>query len=329
MASTASPIQALLSGPHSTFVSQGAEAKVYKSLLAATDFPTLLLRLEADNGENNVPIKLSKSDLKQARSVLGPSGLPSAESGERVPVFLKHRFTKGYRHPSLDGSLTKARVAGEAKAILKCSRAGVNVPGLRLIDAPAGILGLEWIEGNSVRRLLPDDSPEEDEHQLASETALQPTLSLEDYGLSIPGLMALIGAEIAKMHLADVIHGDLTTSNMMLRKHAGSTTSKPAQLILIDFGLSYVSGLVEDKAVDLYVLERAFASTHPEPENEIFDKDFNPEEANEEISPAVKSTLFTTMLAAYEKKVGEKQWAAIGKRLDDVRLRGRKRSMVG
>lgn len=118
--------------------------------------------------------------------------------------------------------------------------------------------------------------------------------------------------------------------------------------ILIDFGLSYVSGLVEDKAVDLYVLERAFASTHPEPENEIFDKDFNPEEANEEISPAVKSTLFTTMLAAYEKKVGEKQWAAIGKRLDDgqfflsfgarsitsddritVRLRGRKRSMVG
>jgi len=29
--------------------------------------------------------------------------------------------------------------------------------------------------------------------------------------------MALIGIEIAKMHLADIIHGDLTTSNMMLR----------------------------------------------------------------------------------------------------------------
>ena len=29
--------------------------------------------------------------------------------------------------------------------------------------------------------------------------------------------MGLIGVEIAKMHLADVVHGDLTTSNMMLR----------------------------------------------------------------------------------------------------------------
>jgi tRNA A-37 threonylcarbamoyl transferase component Bud32 len=36
--------------------------------------------------------------------------------------------------------------------------------------------------------------------------------------------------------------------------------------VLIDFGLSYVSSLVEDKAVDLYVLERAFASTHPDSE---------------------------------------------------------------
>jgi len=31
-------------------------------------------------------------------------------------------------------------------------------------------------------------------------------------------LMGMIGIEIAKMHSADVIHGDLTTSNMMLRR---------------------------------------------------------------------------------------------------------------
>jgi hypothetical protein len=30
----------------------------------------------------------------------------------------------------------------------------------------------------------------------------------------------MIGEEIAKMHLADVVHGDLTTSNMMLRHPA-------------------------------------------------------------------------------------------------------------
>ena len=75
--------------------------------------------------------------------------------------------------------------------------------------------------------------------------------------------------------------------------------------MLIDFGLAYISTLVEDKAVDLYVLERAFSSTHPDSE-----------------------PLFASVLSAYAKKMG-KQWASVGKRLDEVRLRGRKRSMVG
>jgi tRNA A-37 threonylcarbamoyl transferase component Bud32 len=95
-------------------------------------------------------------------------------------------------------------------------------------------------------------------------------------------LMTLIGTEIAKMHKGDIIHGDLTTSNMMLRKTrqgeeaqvVSLSTVSPRPLInshtitkvLIDFGLSYNSSLVEDKAVDLYVLERAFSSTHPDSE---------------------------------------------------------------
>lgn len=93
--------------------------------------------------------------------------------------------------------------------------------------------------------------------------------------------------------------------------------------MLIDFGLSYQSSLVEDKAVDLYVLERAFASTHPDSE-----------------------PMFRSVLDAYQDRMG-KEWNAIKRRLDDgksvvleyllsphdnflvVRLRGRKRSMVG
>lgn len=68
-----------------------------------------------------------------------------------------------------------------------------------------------------------------------------------------------IGVALAKMHDVDVVHGDLTTSNLMLRDDNQS-------LVIIDFGLSYVSKLPEDKAVDLYVLERAFSSTHPQTE---------------------------------------------------------------
>lgn len=91
--------------------------------------------------------------------------------------------------------------------------------------------------------------------------------------------------------------------------------------VLIDFGLAYTSMLAEDKAVDLYVLERAFTSTHPESE-----------------------PLFSSVLDAYKRKIG-KEWTAIGRKLEDgesfpacirhvddswsVRSRGRKRSMVG
>jgi TP53 regulating kinase and related kinases len=100
----------------------------------------------------------------------------------------------------------------------------------------------------------------------------------------------------------------------------------PSCQLLIDFGLAYTSTLVEDKAVDLYVLERAFASTHPESE-----------------------PMFTRVLEAYARQLGKKHWEKVENRLKDgllspaafyiweslltssfpVRLRGRKRSMVG
>ncbi|KAJ7671956.1 hypothetical protein B0H17DRAFT_1162060 [Mycena rosella] len=223
-------------------------------------------------------------------------------------VLLKHRFHKGYRHPTLDASLTRTRVAGEARALLKCLRSGVNVPGVRMVDAAEGVLGIDWIDGNSVRKLLPGGAGEEDEATSSEDEEPDPVDLLHEYDISVGVLGQLIGQEIAKMHLADVIHGDLTTSNMMLR-HPASFKSRHStlrtELVLIDFGLSYHSSLVEDKAVDLYVLERAFSSTHPDSE-----------------------PLFASVLKAYELRMG-KEWAAIGRRLDDVRLRGRKRSMVG
>lgn len=66
---------------------------------------------------------------------------------------------------------------------------------------------------------------------------------------------------MAKMHDSGIIHGDLTTSNMMIRQNKS--------IVMIDFGLSFNSTLIEDKAVDLYVLERAFLSTHPNTEEMV------------------------------------------------------------
>lgn len=70
-----------------------------------------------------------------------------------------------------------------------------------------------------------------------------------------------IGQLIAMMHDAEVVHGDLTTSNMLL-KSSESSIEEP-KIYLIDFGLGNMRPSIEDKAVDLYVLERAFLSTHP------------------------------------------------------------------
>ncbi|KAH9850409.1 kinase-like domain-containing protein [Lenzites betulinus] len=267
---SSSPTKALLAQAEK--ISQGAEAKVYRARLHPSP--------------------------SQAGATHASAGLED--------VLLKHRFHKQYRHPTLDTTLTKSRVAGEARALLKCIRSGVNVPGIRMVDAPEGVLGIEWIDGKSVRFLLGGGAEGEEEVEEGAEDAEDEEEVEEDllheFGVTQDAVMELIGTEIAKMHQADIVHGDLTTSNMMLR-HPSSPQG--LQLVLIDFGLAFTSTLVEDKAVDLYVLERAFASTHPQSE-----------------------PLFAGVLKAYEKKMG-KEWTAISRRLDDVRLRGRKRSMVG
>ena len=108
-----------------------------------------------------------------------------------------------------------------------------------------------------------------------------------------------IGRVLASMHSSDIIHGDLTTSNMLLRQ-----PETASEVILIDFGLSQISSLHEDKGVDLYVLERAFLSTHP-----------NTEE------------VFARVLKVYEQTY--KKSAEVIKKLDEVRMRGRKREMIG
>lgn len=79
------------------------------------------------------------------------------------PILLKHRFSKKYRHSALDTSLTRARVGAEARAIVRCLREGIHVPSIRLVDATQGLLGLEFIDGKSVRQILPgaDDNGDE------------------------------------------------------------------------------------------------------------------------------------------------------------------------
>jgi TP53 regulating kinase-like protein len=110
---------------------------------------------------------------------------------------------------TLDASLTKTRVSGEARALLKClryiffwlglvflylyrlvCRSGVNVPGLRYVDATEGLLGIEWIEGKSIKYLLPSGAEEElheDEDNDLDDAPLLATDEdpLKEFGISV------------------------------------------------------------------------------------------------------------------------------------------------
>ncbi|XP_044205125.1 EKC/KEOPS complex subunit TP53RK [Thunnus albacares] len=201
------------------------------------------------------------------------------------PTIVKERFQKHYRHPVLDEKLTHRRTVQEVRSILRCRRAGISAPVVYFVDYTSHCIFLEEIMGSLTVR----------DHIISTQKSDScPELELER-------LAQRVGQILAKMHDEDVIHGDLTTSNMLLRR---SPEDGESDLILIDFGLSYISALPEDKGVDLYVLEKAFLSTHPNTE-----------------------ALFEKLLKSYA--AASKKSSAVIKKLDEVRLRGRKRSMVG
>lgn len=201
----------LLLLPQSELIKQGAEARVYS-------LPSLL----------------------PTPSIYWPPTTPASSSTSSTPaptpVILKHRFPKTYRHPTLDASLTKTRLQFEARALARAGRAGVTVPKVLLVDEPAGILGIERVEGWSVREVLGGgaegeveiDHAEEVEREVGDDGPAAATgdevvveseglAALTNLGVSQQDLMAHIGTELARLHVAGVIHGDLTTSNMMVR----------------------------------------------------------------------------------------------------------------
>ncbi|MBN3289639.1 PRPK protein, partial [Polypterus senegalus] len=199
-------------------------------------------------------------------------------------AIIKERFPKRYRHPTLDDKLTHRRTAQEVRSILRCRKAGISAPVVYFVDYTSNSIFLEEIEDSVTVR-----------------DYINSVLCSGENAEKLIDLANCIGQILSKMHNEDVIHGDLTTSNMLLRDSAKTGCQS---LVLIDFGLSYISALPEDKGVDLYVLEKAFLSTHPNTEH-----------------------VFEALLKSYT--TSSKKSLPVIKKLNEVRLRGRKRSMVG
>ncbi|XP_044270519.1 EKC/KEOPS complex subunit TP53RK [Tribolium madens] len=202
------------------------------------------------------------------------------------PTIAKERFVKKYRHPDLDSHLTKERIKSESRSIIRCKSAGIRTPALYLVDFNRRTIFMEYFENSiAVKDFIAKASDD-----VGNKLALE------------------IGTALGKMHANNIIHGDLTTSNMLLVNKNGQNVYENLQdleLIFIDFGLSHVESSAEDKGVDLYVLERALLSTHSTA-NEIFEQ----------------------VLEGYklENKSGFQEVLA---KFKEVQARGRKRTMVG
>lgn len=213
------------------------------------------------------------------------------------PTLIKERFAKKYRHTDLDLTITKERIRNEARAIVRCKTANVRTPSLYLVDFERRQIYMEhFTDSITLKDFIIQiiKSPESEKFPV------------------LEALAKIVGKTIRKLHDSDIIHGDLTTSNMLLVNKTENLNVEDKYLnldqvefVIIDFGLSYIEARAEDKGVDLYVLERALLSTH---------NDF-PE-------------LFLIILNAYKdfSKLNVKE---IMSKFEEVRARGRKRTMVG
>lgn len=150
-------------------------------------------------------------------------------SDETEEMVVKERIQKNYRLPQIDSKLRKERTRTEVRMLAEARRCGVSVPIVYGVDEFA--IKMEYIKGTPLKFVI-DEKTE---------------------------LAAVAGEMVGKLHAHNIIHGDLTTSNMI----AGSDS----KLYLIDFGLSFSENSVESKGVDIHVLFQTFDSSHKNPEH--------------------------------------------------------------
>jgi len=146
------------------------------------------------------------------------------------PVVVKDRIPKTYRKPELDTRLREARTRSESQLMAHARRAGVRTPLIYDIDMGKCIIVMEFIEGIIAKMVL-QELPNRKELAMA------------------------IGRQVGKLHRADIVHGDLTTSNIIFQGQ---------EPCFIDFGLGERSQEMEKKGVDMHLLKEALSSAHSE-----------------------------------------------------------------
>jgi TP53 regulating kinase and related kinases len=146
-------------------------------------------------------------------------------------VVVKVRVPKRYRPPELDVQIRSYRTIHEPQLMHEAKAAGVSTPLIYMVNVPESSITMEYIEGQQLKQVLNTVSKDKRKD-----------------------LCVKIGKSTAKLHKHGLIHGDLTTSNMIL--------TPDDRIFFVDFGLGEKNIETEAKGVDLHLLKRALQSTH-------------------------------------------------------------------
>ncbi len=185
-------------------------------------------------------------------------------------VIMKRRLPKKYRIQELDKEIRSQRTIHEPHIIHKAKEAGVPTPTIFMVDVTEANIIMEFVDGKQVKQVLNDLPPEE-------------RLRLSRH----------IGGLIGSLHKHGIIHGDLTTSNMILTPYG--------KVVFVDFGLSERSMELETKGVDLHLMKRAFQSTHYKYARECFE----------------------AVMEGYAEVVGEEEAKNVLEKIREIERRGR------
>lgn len=164
----------------------------------------------------------------------GAEAILYLDNWENQRVLVKERIKKGYRVKQIDEKLRRERTSHEVKLLTDARTIGVSTPQILHVDKASNKIIMEFISGERVKELLGHAESEREKIKKTCEK---------------------IGSAIGRLHKANIVHGDLTTSNMILQAESG-------KIYFIDFGLGGYSKRVEDKGVDLKLLHDAIKAAH-------------------------------------------------------------------
>ena len=152
-----------------------------------------------------------------------------------VPVVIKERKAKKYRHPDLDTALRTDRTRLEARIMIDAQNLGLPVASLLGAIPEKNILIMEFIAGETMGKILMQNPGPSDP--------------------SINSWFAFLGQTTAKLHTNGIVHGDLSIYNTLI--------SEDGEIHLIDFGLSFRSTELEHLAGDLFTFEKTLNAFDP------------------------------------------------------------------